>query len=134
MNLLLLVSSTCSILRAISAAIQGSLPATVFMTVVHAKVLTTGQFELNEQGEVVSSTTTTTPTNQLQQHTMAETTATGTAEEPYLGGEKNLLDPDKERAGVQAILEALTEEERAQMPDPGMPIRHFRAEKVCHHS
>ena len=48
----------------------------------------------------------------------------------YLGGEASLFDPNVEKEGVQAILESLTEEEKAQMPDPAMPVRHLRADKV----
>lgn len=36
----------------------------------------------------------------------------------------------EEKAGVEAILAALTPEERLAMTDAGMPLRHFRAEKV----
>lgn len=47
-----------------------------------------------------------------------------------LGGEKNMLPLDKEKKGVRDILKALTVDEKKQMPDICMPIRHFRAEKV----
>jgi len=50
----------------------------------------------------------------------------------WLGGEPSLLGAKVEEKGVQAILNALTEEERKEiiMKDTTMPIRHFRAEKV----
>jgi hypothetical protein len=48
----------------------------------------------------------------------------------WLGGESNLLDEKVEERGVQDILAALTDEERKEMKDLTMPIRHFRAEKV----
>ena len=35
-----------------------------------------------------------------------------------------------EKDGVEAILTALSPEEKASMTDPGMPLRYFRAEKV----
>jgi hypothetical protein len=44
--------------------------------------------------------------------------------------EPNLLDPEVEKKGAKDVLDALTEEEKAAMPDPKMPLRHFRAEKV----
>lgn len=40
------------------------------------------------------------------------------------------MDPAVESKGIQAILEQLTDQERAAMPDYDMPLRHFRAEKV----
>ena len=49
----------------------------------------------------------------------------------YLGGEPVMFGEETERTGVVEILNALTAEERAQISDPSMPIRHFRAEKVC---
>ena len=50
---------------------------------------------------------------------------------PLLGGEASLLGVEIEEKGVQAILEALADEEKKEMTDTTMPIRHFRAEK--HH-
>jgi hypothetical protein len=50
---------------------------------------------------------------------------------PLLGGEASLLGVEIEEKGVQAILEALADEEKKEMTDTTMPIRHFRAEKVC---
>jgi len=47
-----------------------------------------------------------------------------------LGGEPPLLDPQDEERGVEEMLKALTEEERALLADESMAIRHFRAEKV----
>lgn len=49
---------------------------------------------------------------------------------PSLGGEPQMLDEEVEKIGIQAMLDALTVEEREEMSDPSMPIRHFRAEKV----
>jgi len=40
-----------------------------------------------------------------------------------------LLDPLIEHQGVKDMLAALSKEETAAMPDPNMPLRHFRAEK-----
>lgn len=37
----------------------------------------------------------------------------------------------EETAGVQEMLNALTQEEIDSFPDDHMPLRHFRAEKVC---
>lgn len=49
----------------------------------------------------------------------------------WLGGEPSQLRVEVEQKGVQAILDALTEQERQEiMKDTTMPIRHFRAEKV----
>ena len=48
----------------------------------------------------------------------------------YLGGEPIMFGEEEERTGVVEILKALTVEDRAQISDPSMPIRHFRAEKV----
>ena len=50
--------------------------------------------------------------------------------EELLGGEEPLFDPEVEKKGVQAMMEALTDEEKAALADPAMPMRHFRAEKV----
>ena len=50
--------------------------------------------------------------------------------EVHLGGETPLLEPDAERKGVAFILESLTEDEKARMTDPAMPVRHLRAVKV----
>jgi hypothetical protein len=50
-------------------------------------------------------------------------------DEELLGGEKHLLDPKVELDGVKNILKALSPEEKAQLSDATMPIRHFRAEK-----
>jgi hypothetical protein len=47
-----------------------------------------------------------------------------------VGGEPCLLDPEVEEKGVADILAALTDEEKAQIPHPDMPLRHFRASKV----
>jgi hypothetical protein len=47
-----------------------------------------------------------------------------------LGGEPNMFDIETEVKGVQEILEALTDQEKEEMSDTSMPIRHFRAEKV----
>ena len=47
-----------------------------------------------------------------------------------LGNEKNLLPIQKEILGVREIIKALSDEERNEVPDKGMFIRHFRAEKV----
>lgn len=49
-------------------------------------------------------------------------------DEELLGGEKHLLDPKVELDGVKHILDALSPEEKAQLSDTTMPIRHFRAE------
>ena len=49
-----------------------------------------------------------------------------------LGGEPSLLDPKDEERGVQEMLKALTEEEKAQLADDAMVIRYFRAEKVSY--
>jgi hypothetical protein len=46
------------------------------------------------------------------------------------GGEACLLDAAVEEQGVADIRQALTEEERNQIPHADMPIRHFRAVKV----
>lgn len=48
-----------------------------------------------------------------------------------LRGEKNLLDPEVEIKGVRDILAALTDEEKSELADANMPLRHFRAEKVA---
>lgn len=45
------------------------------------------------------------------------------------GGEPNLLDAAVEEKAVADILVALTVEERAQIPHPDKPLRHFRASK-----
>eukprot|EP00977_Amphora_coffeiformis_P008758 scaffold1984_cov162-Amphora_coffeaeformis.AAC.7 len=45
------------------------------------------------------------------------------------GGEPHLLDAEVEKKGVQAMMEDLTEEEKAALADPSMPMRHFRQEK-----
>jgi hypothetical protein len=50
-------------------------------------------------------------------------------DEELLGGERHLLDPKVELDGVKNILKALSPEEKAQLSDTTMPIRHFRAEK-----
>lgn len=41
------------------------------------------------------------------------------------------LDPEVEAKGVQAILDGLSEEEKKELVDENMPLRHLRAEKVC---
>lgn len=46
-----------------------------------------------------------------------------------IGGEKSMLDPSDEVKGVEAMLEALAEEEKESLTDPAMPVRHFRSEK-----
>jgi hypothetical protein len=38
---------------------------------------------------------------------------------------------EKEVAGVKEMIAALTQEEIDSFPDEHMPLRHFRAEKVC---
>ena len=45
--------------------------------------------------------------------------------------ETPLLDVDVETKGSAEVLAALTDEEKQHMPDENMPLRHFRAEKVC---
>lgn len=45
--------------------------------------------------------------------------------------EVHLLDPSVEQQGAKDVLAALTPDERDAIPDPNMPLRHFRAEKVC---
>jgi hypothetical protein len=50
-------------------------------------------------------------------------------EDDFGGEEPRLLDAEVEEKGVRDILEALTEEEKSQLADPNMPLRHFRAEK-----
>lgn len=55
----------------------------------------------------------------------------GTTEvSPYLGGEKPLFDQEREVSGLEEILATLSKAEVSEFPDPSMPIRHFRAEKV----
>jgi hypothetical protein len=53
-----------------------------------------------------------------------------TVDSSLLGGEEPLFDTEEEEQGVQDVLDGLTEEEREQIPEPTMAIRHFRAEKV----
>jgi hypothetical protein len=48
-----------------------------------------------------------------------------------LGGEKLLFDEETELKGAEGILAALTTQELQEMNDCTMPIRYFRAEKVC---
>jgi hypothetical protein len=40
------------------------------------------------------------------------------------------LDREVEEKGVADMLEALSDEEKGQIPHPDMPLRHFRGEKV----
>lgn len=47
----------------------------------------------------------------------------------YVGEESTLLDPKVEQEGCQAILAALTEDEKLHLADEHMPLRHLRAEK-----
>jgi hypothetical protein len=47
-----------------------------------------------------------------------------------VGGEPCLLDREVEEKGVADMLEALSDEEKGQIPHPDMPLRHFRGEKV----
>ena len=47
-----------------------------------------------------------------------------------LGHETSFLPREREEQAVLDILQALTEAEKAQIPDPRMIIRHVRAEKV----
>jgi len=47
-----------------------------------------------------------------------------------MSGEKALLDPKVESKGVEDILAALTKDEKDELADANMPLRHFRAEKV----
>ena len=56
-------------------------------------------------------------------------TATMTEEDHVYVGEAPLLDAKEEEKGIQAILEALTDDEKEHMADEHMPIRHLRAEK-----
>ena len=72
----------------------------------------------------------------LQQSEMKDETGISNANDdastvvPYLGGEPIMFGEEKEREGIVEILNALTADEKAQMSDISMPIRHFRAEKV----
>lgn len=52
------------------------------------------------------------------------------ADADLLGRERSLLDAETELQSVKTILQELSEDEKQQMPDPQMVIRHFRAEKV----
>ena len=45
--------------------------------------------------------------------------------------EPRMFDEKTEREGCEQIIDALTDEEKMYMADPNMPMRHFRAEKVC---
>ena len=56
--------------------------------------------------------------------------ATNFSLQGLLGGEEHLLDANVETKGVQVMMNALTDEEKAALSDPSMPMRHFRAEKV----
>merc|ERR1712071_623434 len=47
----------------------------------------------------------------------------------WRGKEIPMFDIDIERNGVMRIWEALSEEEKKELPDVNMPLRHFRAEK-----
>ena len=49
---------------------------------------------------------------------------------PELGGEPTPVhsNPDDEERAVLRLWDALTDDERAQVPDPSMPTRHLRAE------
>jgi hypothetical protein len=51
----------------------------------------------------------------------------------WMGGEPSKYGDDVEQKGVFKILTALTKQEREDIQsfDMSMPIRHFRAEKVC---
>jgi len=87
-----------------------------------ATVVTTGSFEVDK--DVVCEVT--------AEEKMATTTTTSSNtgdEQPYLGGEKSLFDPDVEKKGVAEITAALTDDEKERMPDRAMPVRHLRAEK-----
>lgn len=55
---------------------------------------------------------------------------TSTPSKLLVGGEPCLLDPEVEEKGVADVLAALTDQEKAQIPHPDMPLRHFRASKV----
>jgi hypothetical protein len=59
-----------------------------------------------------------------------EDVAVGSTPRKSIGGEPCLLDPEVEEKGVVDILAALTDKEKAQIPHPDMPLRHFRGSKV----
>jgi hypothetical protein len=58
------------------------------------------------------------------------TTENTTTPSKLVGGEPCLLEPEVEEKGVADILAALTDKEKAQIPHPDMPLRHFRGTKV----
>ena len=61
---------------------------------------------------------------------MSPTTTPTSTQEEMLGGEAHLLDANVEIKGVEAMMQDLTDEEKASLADASMPMRHFRAEKV----
>jgi hypothetical protein len=87
---------------------------TFFTTMTVAMDTTTEPTEVVTDGDVVVESTT-------------ENMATPSK---LVGGEPCLLDPEVEEKGVTDILAALTDKEKAQIPHPDMPLRHFRACKV----
>lgn len=44
--------------------------------------------------------------------------------------EPRMFDQKTEEEGCKQIIDALTDEEKMNMADPNMPMRHFRADKV----
>ena len=42
-----------------------------------------------------------------------------------------MFDQKTEEEACKQIIDALTDEEKMNMADPNMPMRHFRADKVC---
>lgn len=47
----------------------------------------------------------------------------------WRGNEEEMFELNVEKDGCVEIMEALTEDERNELADPNMPLRHFRAEK-----
>jgi hypothetical protein len=70
------------------------------------------------------------PTKRTLNSTIVSASSTNYAMSVTLKSEPNLLDSEVEKKGAKDVLEALTEEEKTALPDPNMPMRHFRAEKV----
>lgn len=120
-------SSTDPQVKKFSTTLDNDISTTIRSDSSSSDDLTPGMVQLNRTTLSKSSMSPPEPVTKLSNTDVARPQK---ADADLLGRERSLLDAETELQSVKTILQELSEDEKQQMPDPQMVIRHFRAEKV----